>query len=130
MRAPPSGAVAAPVRAQGLIGYAAAAPISIVLQPAGHPPGLYTVGLEAFVRTVATGGTIAGVLSWTLPNGVATTISIGPGVPTVLGNRLSAFRSLPSNGSAAIVYTLTPAAIVGVPVIDVTAYADLTAYNP
>lgn len=130
MREPPSGAVATPVSAPGVVGYAAAAPVSIVVLPAGHLRGLYTVGFEAFVRTVAGAGSVNGALTWTLPNGVATSISIGLGVVTALGNRLAAFRSIPSNGSAPLVWTLTPAGVVGSPVIDATVYAELSAYNP
>jgi hypothetical protein len=126
-----SGKTSSPLVAAGIIGWDASAPLILTLLPAGHAPGLYTVGVSIFVRTAAGAGSLSNsVLSWNqIDLGNVTTNTIAAAAPTTTGNKLSVYRTLPSNGQSPILYTLTPAGITGTPVIDISAYALPTALD-
>lgn len=131
LRRSASGKYAAPLRGAGIVGWNAAAPLVITLQPTGHPAGVYIVGVEVFVRVVATGGNLNNtLLGWNQPRLGTTSQVLNPTAPTALGNRLTIYRTCPSSGLGPITYTLTPAGITGSPVIDIGAYALLVALHP
>lgn len=128
LRAAPSGPVTNPVPGIKRIGYTGSTTLVLTLAPIGHRAGIYTVGAEMFVRTIAGAGNFAtSVLSWNEPLLGATTLAFAPGAPTVLGVRINVLRSLPSTGLAPITYTIIPTGITGSPIIDVIAYAELAA---
>lgn len=132
MRIGPSGPRFMPVRPNGVVGWDGSGSQAIVLLPAGHAPGIYTIGVSAFVRTAASGGAFTGsTLSWGMVDIAGlTSIAFAPSVPTSTGAKLNAYRSLPSSGLSPITWTVVGAAITGSPVIDLAGFAKWTAFNP
>lgn len=131
LRSSPSGPRVEPVEPGGLIGWNAGSNRSIVILPAGHPPGVYTVGLSLFVRTASGAGAFTGTtLTWGLAGGGLSSNALVPGAPTTTGAKLNAYRSLPSSGLLPILYNLVVVGITGNPVIDVAGYAMIAALNP
>lgn len=132
MRTGPSGPRALPVPSRGILGWNGSGTQNLVILPAGHQPGIYTVGLTCFVRAAASGGAFTGsTVTWGMV-GVAglSSIAFAPGVPTSTGIKINAYRSLPSSGLSAITWNVVGAAITGTPLIDIVAYAKLVALNP
>jgi hypothetical protein len=131
LRRSASGKYAEPIRSAGIIGWNAGAPLTLTLQATGHRPGLYVVGVEVYVRQVASAGNLnATIIGWNQPGLGSTSQALAPSVPTVSGNRLTIYRTIPSTGLGPIIYQLTPAGITGSPIIDIGAYALLTALHP
>lgn len=125
-RQPPSGPIASPVPSVGIDGWTLGAPLTLTLQRAGHRPGVYTVGVEFFVRVAAGAGNLnTSTLGWNLIGLGPVTSVFAPAAPTLLGARLNAYRSIVSSGLAPITYTLVPTSITGSPIADVSAYAEL-----
>lgn len=132
MRAGSSGPRILPGPSRSILGWNGSGTQNLVILPAGHQPGLYTVGLICFVRTAAGGGAFTGsTVTWGMV-GVAglTSIAFVPGVPTSTGVKINAYRSLPSSGLSPITWNVVGAAITGAPLIDIVAYAKLVAFNP
>ncbi len=116
----------------GIVGWNGLGTQNFILQPLGHPPGVYTVGCLCFVRTASGAGSFAGsVLSWGMIDipGI-TTVSFGPSAPTVTGPRLNAYRSIPSSGLQPIIWSVVGAGITGSPIIDLAVFAKWAAFNP
>lgn len=111
------------------VGWNAAAPLVLTLQPAGHAPGFYALQLCVVVRTAAATGTFTRTYQFSTPTFGATQIAgFGAASITALGPPGASFTSVScySDGVSALTITLTPAAVTGAPVIDVTAQAVLT----
>lgn len=116
-------------------GYTASAPLTLTLQPAGHERGLYLLSFSAFVRAVATAGTIARGYSYFAPDFGLTSIG------TFSGSAITAAAGLPgistgglteitcySSGAGPITATFTPAGVTGSPLIDVSGQALLIGF--
>jgi len=115
-----------PSAAVRIIGYTAAAPLVVQMLPAGHTPGYYLLSLAAIIRTAAATGTITRSYQFSTPTLGATQIAgFGAVAITALGPPAGSFTTLSaySDGVSAVTVTLTPAAVTGAPVIDVTAKA-------
>lgn len=119
------------------IGYTAAAPLVLTLMPAGHLPGMYSLGWDITVRTAAGAGSLTRTFSYSIPtSGAVTTSTVGNqlpatglGRPTPSGTNPSAYCNVMvrSDGVNAITMTITPAGIAGAPVMDVYGCAALMA---
>lgn len=112
------------------LGYTAAAPVSLMLLPAGHPPGIYLVGVESNVRTAASGGSLTPALTFSTPTTGAVSNTqlifsslIATGVASLTP------RTFESTGATAMVLTYTPAVVTGSPVIDIFASANRIGYS-
>jgi hypothetical protein len=121
------------------IGWNASGPLALTVLAAGHEAGLYCVGVDLITRTLATAGGLQRTTSYNAPTFGATSTgtqnTFASGVssgstgrpPTTTGNVNSIYFFMPtfvrSDGSAAIVTTITPVGITGSPVIDVYASA-------
>lgn len=111
------------------IGWTAAAPLVLTVQPAGHQPGLYLLQLSVIVRTAALTGNAVRSYQYSAPGFGATQIAgFGGSSLNVPGNPAVSFTvlSADSDGVDPITITLTPGSVTGSPVIDVTAQAVLT----
>lgn len=112
------------------LGWNAAAPLVLTVQPAGHAPGFYSLQFACVVRTVAATGNFTRSYQFSTPTfGPTQIVGFGSGSITVLGPTAASFTTLScySDGVNPITVTLTPAAVTGgPPVIDFTAQAILT----
>ena len=111
-----------------VIAYTAAAPLVMQVQPAGHTPGNYLLTLLVVVRTAAVTGTLSRSYQFSTPTfGAANIAGFGAASITALGAVAASFTTLSaySDGVNAVTTTLTPAAVTGAPVMDVTAQAQL-----
>lgn len=116
------------------LGYTAAAPLVLELQPAGHAPGQYLVNLSLVVLAVATTGNLSRSYQFSAPRfgpaeiagfGVATITAVG--APNGAPNASFTGIGVISDGLLPLTVTLTPGSITGSPVVDVYASAALLA---
>lgn len=121
--------------------WSGAAPLVLTLLPAGHKPGLYSVSINAIVRTpTTTGGAITRVVAFSAPTIGAITTGNAAVTGNITGTGYAGGNSqnaqlyptqIMSDGSAAVVLTLTMAAFTGgPPVVDVYASATLVGIIP
>jgi hypothetical protein len=107
----------APVEAS-VIGSALAAPVVIPLVGAGHLPGLYLVTFDMINRTAPATVNITPSVSYSAPTFGATSLNGGAVVANQSGHAgLALFTPMVvrSNGTDAIMLTLTPSALTGGP---------------
>jgi len=99
----------------------------LTLLPAGHPPGLYLVTATLYVRTAAGSGDLNGsTFSWSEPGvGAPVTLALPAINPQVTGLVATFVRAVLSSGVSALTYTITPNAITGAPIADLSAGATL-----
>lgn len=110
------------------VGYTASAPLVLTVQPAGHTPGFYLLSLVLVVRVAALTGNLTRSYQYSAPTfGNTSIVGFGSGNITTTGHLPSSFTTVSafSDGVSAITITLTPAAITGSPVVDVSGNAFL-----
>lgn len=100
------------------LGYTLAAPLVIQLLPAGHAPGIYLVSYCPIVRTTATGN-LGRSLQYTAFGGSTAGLGNQNATLVIAGPLPIAPSLVPSNGATALNMTLTPAGVVGSPVVDI-----------
>ena len=127
VRANPFNPILQPLPSEGLINWNAGAPLTLEVLPAGHEPGLYQFIQTFTLITPASSGTLTTTTSWDQPRFGATTLVLALGNLTS-GSLPGALRVIDSSGVSAISMLLTPAAIVGSPVIAVACAARLVAF--
>jgi|SRR5262245_12170735 len=104
-----------------------ATPVTCVILPAGHAPGLYNVHAQVFNRVLAGAGNYTSNFSWdqqffgpmTLPFG-AVSLTSSTAFATIS-------RALYSSGAGAISYTITPAGVTGAPTVNLICTSELIA---
>lgn len=91
---------------------------TLVAVAAGHPAGLYLVGIGVIITTAGTGGNVNPNLAWKAPTIGTQLVTTGNLPVTVTTGVQGPWRAVESDGSGNITVTLVPSGITGAPVVD------------
>lgn len=120
-----------------VLGNTLGAPFTMVALPAGHAPGMYSVGFNAFVRTATATGSFTKQLRWSAPgagivvNQISSSGSLAAlGFPGGTGSQFQPVQTVTSSGLAPIEVLIVPVGPFVAPVLDLYAFAALAARLP
>lgn len=130
VRSNPSGALVAPLPAKGIFVWDGLQPLSLVLQPTGHPPGLYRLVMTQMIRVASSAGTQTQTVFWNQPRVGASSVAVGIGNPTSAVYQGLAYRIVESDGTAPITITYALAGLVGAFSAELACFAQLDALPP
>lgn len=127
IRSAPSGPRVLPASPSGIASYTASAPATVTLLPTGHRAGYYLANVSVFVLTAASAGNFTSLFGWNDPLFGPATLPFGATNLTGTGLVFTVTRAFESDGSAPIVWTVTPAGVTGSPIARVSSAAILLA---
>lgn len=101
---------------KGLRNWDLLSPVSFVLMPAGHVPGLYMCSASEFLRVAGSAGNVGYALSFDQRDVGPAVFTIGTANINVAPGLISTTnRNLDSSGAAPIIATFTPNSVGGSP---------------